>query len=56
MLKLIIADLDDTLINYTYAHTRAFNKLVDTLSELHHITREIIITTYNDNIIYKLIV
>lgn len=33
MLKLIILDLDDTIINYTYANTIAFNTLIDTISD-----------------------
>lgn len=34
MLKLIILDLDDTIINYSHAHTIAFEKMIYTLSKI----------------------
>jgi HAD superfamily hydrolase (TIGR01549 family) len=46
MLKLVIIDLDDTIINYTYAHRIAFEKLIQAISNEIKMTFNDIKTIY----------
>jgi len=46
MLKLIIIDLDDTIINYSYAHSIAFAKLINAISIYSKLSEDLLIETY----------
>ena len=56
MLKLIIIDLDDTIINYTEAHNIAFNLLIQTICNLYNKSYDYVLETHKNikNKLYKI--